>query len=362
MVAHPDQRSSQPDKVIGPGTRLGETAHGIDASQLRHRRAGTQAQDDVMRRELLREGRKHGETPSSASELPTLPKPLKRYNIVGYLGQRAMSTVWKAKDINFSLTDVEIFHLPAVQDAFRTIAREANFPLPFIVTRIWPLLLKEENRRHIPELVKSLPPEQQALLAKAARDIMNPDHFVAIKVLKNGQEQNVDLRHEAQTLAKAEHPNVVRVYNVQQDPETQQIYMVMQLVDSPLLSEHIKVNTIPLDTALDIAEQMASAVDYMAGQGIIHRDLKPSNIFFEDPSAEKPTGKVLISDFGLASGVVINEANQILGTPLYQSPESLEATGINLQSEVYTQAVIVYELLVGEQLMKPNNNLGASHQ
>ena len=127
------------------------------------------------------------------------------------------------------------------------------------------------------------------------------------------------------------------------------LYYVMPYVDGESLRDRLRRETqLPLDDALQIARDVAAALDYAHRNGIVHRDIKPENILLEG-------GRAMVADFGLAlaisaaGGDRLTETGVAIGTPSYMSPE--QATGeprIDGRSDVYSLACAVYEMLAGE--------------
>jgi Tol biopolymer transport system component/predicted Ser/Thr protein kinase len=177
------------------------------------------------------------------------------------------------------------------------------------------------------------------------------DRDVAIKV---SQERFTErFEREARTIAALNHPNVCHLYDV--DPN----YLVMELVEGPTLAERLKQGAIPLDEALNIARQIADALEAAHEKGIVHRDLKPGNIKI------RPDGAVKVLDFGLAKmggtpavqgehsptqTVGPTEAGMILGTAGYMSPEQARGKPVDQRADIYAFGVVLYEMLAGERL------------
>src|ERR1700687_1638967 len=109
---------------------------------------------------------------------------------------------------------------------------------------------------------------------------------VAIKVAKENFGERFE--REARAIAALHHPNICTLYDVRTN------YLVMELIEGPTLAERIKQGLVPLEEALDIARQIADALEAAHEKGIMHRDLKPANINIT------PEGKVKVLDFGLA--------------------------------------------------------------
>src|ERR1700675_3071717 len=120
---------------------------------------------------------------------------------------------------------------------------------------------------------------------KARDPRLNRD--VAVKV--SAQQFTDRFEREARAIAALNHPNICTLYDVGPN------YLVMELVEGPTLAEHIAQGPIPLEEALNIARQIADALEAAHEKGIVHRDLKPANIKI------KPAGVVKVLDFGLAA-------------------------------------------------------------
>src|SRR5712691_3983319 len=115
---------------------------------------------------------------------------------------------------------------------------------------------------------------------------------VAIKILPESFAHDADrmarFTREAQVLASLNHPNIAAIYSVEDRA------LVMELVEGPTLAERMAKGAVPLPEALDIARQMADALEAAHEKGIVHRDLKPANV------KVNPDGIVKVLDFGLA--------------------------------------------------------------
>lgn len=119
---------------------------------------------------------------------------------------------------------------------------------------------------------------------------------VAIKVLPATVGQDAErlsrFKREAQTLASLNHPNIAAIYGL--DEAGGKLFLVLELVEGEELALRLKRGKIPQDEALEIAKQIAFALEEAHGKGIVHRDLKPANVKLT------PDGKVKVLDFGLA--------------------------------------------------------------
>jgi len=127
---------------------------------------------------------------------------------------------------------------------------------------------------------------------------------VAVKVLPSEVAQDPErlarFRREAHLVASLNHPNIAAVYGLEESQG--RLFLVLELVEGEDLAERLKRGSVPVTEALDIARQVAEAVEYAHEKGIVHRDLKPANIRIT------PDGKVKVLDFGLAKAFAGDEA------------------------------------------------------
>ena len=154
-------------------------------------------------------------------------------------------------------------------------------------------------------------------------------------------------RREAQTAAKLSHPNIVPIYFVAGESET--ACFVMPLIQGETLGARLgREGQLAPRVAMSVAQDIANALDVAHAAGVVHRDIKPDNVLLEFAS-----GRSMLTDFGIAKALQRNStltaSGVIIGTPAYMSPE--QAAGdpdIDARSDVYSLAVLVYEMLVGE--------------
>src|SRR6202162_6050594 len=166
---------------------------------------------------------------------------------------------------------------------------------------------------------------------------------------------------EAEAAGRLSHPGIVTIFDVGEEPETRSPYIVMEFVagqslDKLLLSREDR--KLPAETALQIAFELAEALDCAHGQGVVHRDLKPSNILVTEE------GHVKIADFGIAK---LNLANptlggRALGTPAYMSPEQLNGEAVDGRSDLFSLGVVLYTILTGYRPFQGNSALTVSYK
>ncbi|MFS7259616.1 Stk1 family PASTA domain-containing Ser/Thr kinase [Carnobacterium divergens] len=173
------------------------------------------------------------------------------------------------------------------------------------------------------------------------------DRDVAVKVLRYDfrEDQDVIRRFQREALSATElvHPNIVSVYDVGEEDNSQ--YIVMEYVKGTDLKKYIhNYFPIPYQKVIDMMEQILSAVADAHHNRIIHRDLKPQNILVDE------NGVVKITDFGIAvalSETSITQTNSLLGSVHYLSPEQARGSMATKQSDIYAMGIILYEMLTG---------------
>ncbi len=168
---------------------------------------------------------------------------------------------------------------------------------------------------------------------------------VAMKVVKPDLLQDdvvrARFRREALTLAGISHPNIVAVYDLVDNDEGATC-LVLELLHGHSLREATALKSAP--SPVEIAVQIAAALDAAHAQSVLHRDIKPDNIFVCD------NGVIKLMDFGLASvvaSVALTQADAVAGTLQYMSPEQLTDSKLDGRSDLYSLGVVLYECLSG---------------
>jgi serine/threonine protein kinase len=192
-----------------------------------------------------------------------------------------------------------------------------------------------------------------------ALDLRLQRQAVVIKILSHSLIQDPYARQkfeqEVEALLRTDHPNVVRILDTGKLTDGRP-YIVMQYVDGETLRSRITNDGIELKLAASILKQIGAALEHVHGKGIFHRDLKPENIRLKGDS-------VVLVDFGIAkvkdSLIAATTAGGVsVGTLAYMSPEQLRGEEITAASDIYSMALIAYEIVTGRRPFKPGS---ASH-
>ncbi|MDH3347840.1 MAG: protein kinase [Desulfobulbaceae bacterium] len=176
------------------------------------------------------------------------------------------------------------------------------------------------------------------------------DRMVALKVLRKERMSSEDyvqrFLKEAVAVGRLSHPGIVMVYDIGRDHKT--IYIAMEYLEGTPFDELMAVQKFTFREVIDIGIQAANALDYAHKRGVVHRDIKPSNIIYT------PDKLIKITDFGIAHVDDSHSHKQtmpgeMLGTPLYMSPEQIAGQGVDGRSDIFSLCVILYELTTGRR-------------
>ncbi len=196
-----------------------------------------------------------------------------------------------------------------------------------------------------------------------ARDArLNRD--VAIKILPpqlaGDAERIARFAREAQLLASLNHQNIGAIYGLEETGGVRAL--ILELIEGATLAERLTASRVPIAEAVDIARQIADALDTAHERGIVHRDLKPANIKIT------PDGVVKVLDFGLAKASAFDNADSelthsptlteptlhgvLLGTAPYMSPEQARGKVVDKRSDIWAFGCVLYELLSGRRAFR----------
>ncbi len=174
---------------------------------------------------------------------------------------------------------------------------------------------------------------------------------VALKLLRKADVAPSDLpnvlerfKREAQAAGSLQHQNIVAIYEYGEDEEN--AFIAMECVTGRSLREHIIAGWRPeLRDFPEVLVQLFEGLDYSHSRGVVHRDIKPANLLVSE------AGVVKISDFGIARIDRLSDElhGEIVGTPFYMSPEQYQGALIDERTDLYSAAVIAYEILAGRR-------------
>ena len=196
------------------------------------------------------------------------------------------------------------------------------------------------------EILEKIGSGGMATVYKAKCHVLN--RYVAIKILRDefttDEEFVKRFEVEAQSAASITHPNIVSVYDVGVDGNLH--YIVMELVKGKTLKDIIveEKGPLPWKWSVNIAIQIASALETAHKNHIIHRDIKPHNIIITEDGVAK------VTDFGIAKAVsnsTITAFGTTIGSVHYFSPEHARGGFTDEKSDIYSLGVVMYEMLTG---------------
>jgi len=168
---------------------------------------------------------------------------------------------------------------------------------------------------------------------------------------------------EAKMLAALNHPNIAAVYGLHEADGSR--FIAMELVPGEDLAQRLERGPLAVEDAIDVARQVADALEAAHDQGVIHRDLKPANI------KRTPDGKIKVLDLGLAKALSPETsadparvslsptvtsagtvAGTLLGTAAYMSPEQAKGRPVDRRADIWAFGVVLYEMLTGRKLFQ----------
>ena len=173
------------------------------------------------------------------------------------------------------------------------------------------------------------------------------DRTVAVKMLGHELVYDAGFRDrfmtEARILAALNHPNIVQVFDTEEAYAT--VFLVMERLSGVDLKQHLKeCGVLDGDETMAILRQVAAGLAHAAEHGIVHRDVKPSNVSIDD------SGAVKLMDFGIARRARKDDGERtdvIEGTPRYLAPETIQGVAPDHRADVYSLAVMAFEMVTG---------------
>jgi serine/threonine protein kinase len=149
---------------------------------------------------------------------------------------------------------------------------------------------------------------------------------------------------EARIAARLSHPNIVVVHDVGRDAASGLLYIALERLRGETLAARVeRGERFRWKEALEIARQVAEALEHAHAEGVVHRDIKPANVML------LPSGQAKLMDFGIAKleASRLTAAGQFFGTPLYMSPEQARSSEVDARADLFSLGSVLYTLLTG---------------
>ncbi|MFH1117245.1 MAG: protein kinase [Pseudomonadota bacterium] len=168
---------------------------------------------------------------------------------------------------------------------------------------------------------------------------------VAIKMLRHHMAMDHDFstkfRNEAQTIARLNHENIVKVYDIEQLYRT--VFIIMEHLEGESVQGMFRTTpSLPVEKVVDVLLQTCEGLGYAHEHGIVHGDIKPGNIFIQK------NGRVKLLDFGVACNTG-TKSEKLMGTPKYFSPEQIRLRPIDRRSDIYSLGLAAFRMLTGRE-------------
>ncbi len=177
---------------------------------------------------------------------------------------------------------------------------------------------------------------------------------VAVKVMRMEVSSNkLDVerfKHEAETIAHLDHPNIIHIYNIGQT-EKGEAYFTMPYLNHGDFSSYLIEDE---QEFINLLKSICDGLSYAHQRGVIHRDIKPENLLFGK------FGNVNIADFGIAisrNGSRMTKEHQVVGSASYMSPEQVQSNSVGACSDIYSLGIVIYERLTGNVPFQGDENI-----
>ncbi|MBC8060287.1 MAG: Stk1 family PASTA domain-containing Ser/Thr kinase [Clostridiaceae bacterium] len=208
------------------------------------------------------------------------------------------------------------------------------------------------------ELLEKIGEGGMGIVYKAKCHLLN--RFVAIKILKAELSDDegfvARFKKEADSAARLSHPNIVNVHDV--GAENNINFIIMEYINGKTLKQVITENgRLSYDKSLEIAIQIAKALECAHKNYIIHRDIKPDNILITEDNLVK------VTDFGIAKMVdsqSITNDSMVIGSVHYFSPEQAKGSLIDLRTDIYSLGIVMYEMIIGRVPYESKNSVSVA--
>jgi len=157
--------------------------------------------------------------------------------------------------------------------------------------------------------------------------------------------------------SRLDHPSIVRV--LRPKTEKSRVYLIEEFVEGESLRGRLgREGRLPIAAAVQLARQIAEALEYLHREGVVHRDLKPENVILT------PSGGIKIMDFGIAFDAALRKMtwsglSQTTGTPDYMAPEQVEGQRGSSRTDLYSLGAMLYEMLTGQVPFGDGNALAS---
>ena len=167
--------------------------------------------------------------------------------------------------------------------------------------------------------------------------------FLPVRLAQDGAAL-ARFHREVRLARQITHPNVCRVFDISEDDGVP--FLTMEYIDGEDLASLLRrIGRLPVEKALELARQVCAGLSAAHQRGVLHRDLKPANVMIDGK------GQAKITDFGLADLVKdTGRPEEIVGTPAYMAPEQLFGGRLAASSDLYSLALVIYEMLTGRRL------------